>query len=338
MNLRPAACIALLAAAASAQDEVPSFHATSELMLLDVQVIHKKTQTAFGDLQAKDFDISEDGVPQKISFFGRDQLPLSIVLMFDLTQSDRFILKDLGKGARAALEHLRPEDEAAVMVYSSTGVLVGNLTTDRARTAAAITRAASMSSDEAAFFNQAVFLAASYLGQRANPSARRVLLWLTDNLPNYPTARMLAGHDKALQGALPHSEADAVRALHASQTVVMPLLLQEGFAFSNGERAMNRDREVYAHEHPSDKNYSAGDAKKYAEITGGFAFQLRGKKVQERLADIIDAIRTRYTIGYQPTESKPPGTFCRLNVALSPDAPLRPQEWDVLARAGYYRK
>ena len=337
MVLRLGALVAL-AAAAWAQDDLAAFHTTTELVQLDVQVIHKKTQTAFPDLQAKDFFILEDGRPQKITSFSRDQLPLSVMLMFDLPRSDRHILYDLGKGARAALEHLRSEDEVAVMVYASTGLLVSGLTTDRSRTVDAINSAIQTKWDEAAFFNQAVFLAASYLGRRGNPSNRRVLVWLTDNLPNYPTARRLALNAKMLKGNLPHREEEAVRALHESGTVVMPLLLQEGAAFASGERTMANDRVDYAHEHPKEKNFSPGDAKKYAEITGGFAFQVRGKKVEERLAEVIDAIRTRYAIGYQPAESKPAGSFCRVQASLSPDAPLRPQEWNVLARAGYYRR
>ena len=41
-------------------------------------------------------------------------------------------------------------------------------------------------------------------------------------------------------------------------------------------------------EHRQDQDYPPGDAYKYAEITGGFPFLLRGKKVEERLAEIID--------------------------------------------------
>jgi hypothetical protein len=91
-------------------------------------------------------------------------------------------------------------------------------------------------------------------------------------------------------------------------------------------------------EAPARKRYPAGDAHKYAEITGGLAMGMRGKNVEDRLAEVLDELRSRYTIGYHPSESKPPGTFCRLHVTLSPEAPLRPQEWTVLARAGYYRK
>jgi hypothetical protein len=95
--------VAVLATSAWGQDGTPVFGATSELVLLDVQVIHNKTNTAMSGLQAKDFEVSEDGVPQKISFFGRDQLPLSVVPLVDLTASDRGILHRLAAGAQAAL-------------------------------------------------------------------------------------------------------------------------------------------------------------------------------------------------------------------------------------------
>jgi VWFA-related protein len=329
--------IALLAAAAWGQDGKPTFRANSELVLLDVQVIHKKTNTAFGELQAKDFDLSEDAVPQKILFFGRDELPLSVILLFDLTQSERRVLGHLAAGARGALEHLNPDDEVAVMAYAAAARLIDGFTLDRDRTAAAIARAATMKSDDAAFFNEAMYQAAAQFENSGNPSGRRVVLWLTDNLPNLPTNYMLQERDKDLGGALPHTEEQAIHKLHDSRTVVMPLLLKDRL-YLWGEWTTSYDRREYAREHPNNKDYPPGDAHKYAELTGGFAFGLRGKKVEERLAEVIDSIRTRYTIGYRPAETKPPGTFCRLKVALAPGAPLRPQEWRVLARAGYYRR
>lgn len=343
-RLRPmkgwfAACITLLAVAARGQDGRPVFRATSELVLLDVQVIHNETNTAGGDLRAKDFALFEDGLPQKILFFGRDQLPLSVVLLFDLTQSDHGVLHRLSAGARSALDHLKPEDEVAVMVYAASAQLLSGFTTDRARAAAAIARAAAMKSYDAAFFNEAVYQAASQLEKSANPSSRRVILWLTDNLPNFPTNHHLQNNDKGLGGAPPHTEADAMRKLHESGTVVMPLLLKDRlWRLLLIGWTPRRDADEFSREHPDRKDYSPGDATKYAELTGGFAFSMRGKQVKERMAEMIDSLRARYTIGYRPSEEKPAGTFCRVKVELAPSAPLRPQEWRVLARTGYYRR
>lgn len=333
--------ILLLSAAAwgqaVAQDDAPVFRATSELVLLDVQVIHAKTNTAAGDLRAEDFELSEDGAPQKITFFGSDQLPLSVVLLFDLTESVRGVLHRLAAGARSALDRLKPEDEVAVMVYAAGAQTVDGFTRDHARTAAGIAKAAAMKSEDAAFFNEAVYQAAAELQRSANPSSRRVILWLTDNLPNFPTKDNLRLHDKGLDGATPHAEEEAMRTLHESGTVVMPLLLKDYFYFW-GARIFEHEEIDFAHENPGRRNYSPGDAHKYAELTGGFAMEMRGKKVEDRLAEAIDNLRGRYTIGYRPAEDKAAGTFCRVKVTLAPEAPLRPREWKVLARAGYYRR
>src|SRR6266571_3635305 len=99
MRLLSGLCFALLGASQNspiASDATPVFRTTSELVLLDAQVVHKKTRTTTGSLQKKDFQVYEDGVLQDIQFFGRDQLPLSIVLLFDLTDSVRPVLKQLG--------------------------------------------------------------------------------------------------------------------------------------------------------------------------------------------------------------------------------------------------
>jgi VWFA-related protein len=329
--------VLLLSAIVWGQDDPPVFRTTSALVLLDVQVIHAKTNAAAGDLHAQDFELSEDGAPQKITFFGRDQLPLSVVLLFDLTESVHGVLHELAKGARAALDRLKPEDEVAVMVYAAGAQSVDGFTRDHARTAAAIAKAARMKSEDAAFFNEAVYQAAAELQRSANPSSRRVILWFTDNLPNFPTKENLQTHDEGLDGEMPHSEPEGMRALHESGTVVMPLLLKDYFYFW-GARVFEHEEIDFRHENPRLRNYSAGDAHKYAELTGGFAMEMRGKKVEDRLADAIDNLRGRYTIGYRPAEEKPAGVFCKVKVGLAPEAPLRPKEWKVLARAGYYRR
>ena len=332
------AYLALFAAAACGQDSGPVFRVTSDLVLLDVQVIHNKTNTAAGDLEAKDFDLAEDGVSQRILFFGRDQLPLSVVLLFDLTQSDRRVLRQMAERARSALDHLKPEDEVAVMVYAAGTSLIDGFSSDHARTAAAIARAAATKSDDAAFFNEAMYQSAAQLEKPANPASRRVILWLTDNLPNFPTNYMVRSHDRGLAGTMPHTEEEAIRKLHESGTVVMPLLLKDRVLSWMYSLQVALDQAQFDREHPDNRDYPPGDAHKYAELTGGFAFTLRGKAVEERLAEAIDTLRGRYTIGYRPAEARPPGTFCRVKVALAPSAPLHAQEWSVLVRAGYYRK
>ena len=317
----------LLPAVAVGQDETPVFRTTSELALLDVQVIHKKTNTSTAALRREDLQVFEDGKLQQISFFSRDELPLSIVMLFDMTATSQVVLKQLAVGARTALGHLKPADEVAVMVYAAHGRVIDGFTTDRERSAAAIQRASGEDQPGGAFFNEAVWEAAELLRKSGSPSGRRVVIWLTDNLPNVATRRTDSSDGES---RTVHTEGEAIRSLHESGAVVAPLLLRSSLA-------MVMVGPLLAFEAPFRHSHPPGDAHKYAELTGGEAIGLKGKRVEERLGELIGDLRSRYTIGYRPADAKPAGTFCKVHVSLAPGSALRPQEWKVLARAGYYR-
>ncbi|HUA57504.1 MAG TPA: VWA domain-containing protein [Verrucomicrobiae bacterium] len=312
----------ILAASAAAEDQTPVFTARSELVLVDVQVLNVKNGGPAPKLSASDLMVTEEGVPQTITLFSRDEFPLSVVLLFDLTDSVRGVLKHLAEGARIALSHFKPEDEVSVMVYSGGATLVDGFTRNRDRTLQAVGRAANMTSDQPAHFNEGVYQAVMQLRNANSPANRRVIIWLTDNIPNVPFRKM----DWPV-----HTEIEAFRVLHEDGVVVAPILMKSAawavFApFIEASEASKR------------KDFPPGDAKKYAELTGGQAVGMRGKKPEERLMQLIDELRARYTIGYRPAEEQPAGTFRRIKVILSPHGLLRPKEWTVLAREGYYRK
>ncbi len=313
----------LLAATYSlrAQDETPVFRTTSELALVDVQVINNRNGAPAPLLHIKDVRLSEEGVPQDIVVFSRDEFPLSVVLTFDLTESVQGVLRRLAEGAQSALEHLKPSDEVAVMAYAGKVRVLDAFTTDRRRTVAAIRAAAEMKTDEPAHFNEAMYQAAAQLKQASSAANRRVIIWLTDNLPNVPYRKEFPAH----------TEVEAFRALHEENAVVAPILMKSRFWAVMGPL-------ITLPESTKAKAFPPGDARKYAELTGGQAVGMRGKKPEERLAQLIDELRARYTIGYRPSDPQPAGTFRRIRVELAPDGPLRPKEWTVHAPAGYYRK
>jgi len=320
--VRVASLLALVALPLlSAQENIPVFHSTSELVLVDVQVLNAKTHVPGPLLQARDFEVSEEGVRQEFLQFSRDEFPLSVILLFDLTDSDQAVLKRLAQGAKTALEHFKATDEVAVMVYSGHATLVDGFTTDRVRTLHAIEKAATMNSDEPAYFNEGIYRAALQLRQSTSPANRRVVIWLTDNIPNVPWRP----EDP------PHTEVEAFRALHEEGVVVAPILLKSPLWAILGPL-------VQASEASHKKAFPPGDARRYAELTGGQAVGLRGKQPEARLAQLIDELRARYTIGYRPSDPQPAGTFREIQVKLVPSKKMRPRQWVVLARQGYYSK
>lgn len=324
--------IPALLALALAQDPPPVYRAASNLVLVDAQVIHNRTKTSAPPLERRDLEVYEDGVLQEIKYFSRDELPVSVVLLFDLTGTSRRVLWPLAAGAKNVVTHFKPQDEVAVMAYLDAARLIGDFTTDRRQTVRDIdrTRRADEEKNTAAFFNEAVYQAAMHLRSNGRPGNRRVIIWLTDNLSNVPDEMTRVHLGRNVPKGELHTEQEARRALHEAGIMVAPLLAQAPLQLI--------DRQRMAADGLWAKFAPPGDARKYAEWTGGQVTELRGKGVDQRLADLIDELRSTYTIGFQASEGKPAGTFCKLRVTVAPNGRLRPQEWNVLARDGYYRK
>lgn len=312
------------------QASEPVFRVDVRMVQVDAQVLNKKTRHVAPLLKQEDFQVLEDDVPQKISSFSQDKLPLSVVFLVDLTDSVRPVLQSLGEGALEALEHLKPEDEVAVMVYAASTQVLQGPTTDRALAVAAIKKASRMASDEAAFFNEGIFRAAEQLASSGNPASRRVIIWLTDNVPNIPSENAIPlRYRRSLKGAMPHSQKDAVTELLRTGAVVCSLVKQSEESYSGEQRLMAHPAERMLH--------PPGEVYKYAAATGGQVIEYKKKELNEKLAALIDDLRMRYSLGYHPSAQKPRGKFCAIKVKLAPEARKAVGDVVVEARQGYYR-
>jgi VWFA-related protein len=324
------AALILAAQPAPAQTAVPTYRVTVNVEVVDAQVIHKKTGQAVTSLKREDFQVYEDKVLQQITSFSQDELPMSIVLLFDLTDSVRPVLKPLAAGAMEALEHLRPQDEVSVMVYAASVKLLQDATTDRALAAAAIAKASRMESSEAAFFNEGIFQAAAQLGKITDPNVRRVIIWFTDDVPNVPSEDVRARLGRSVSPGTLHTEQQAMAKIFRTGAVVCTLLKRS--EISDREDA-NRDsaRIVGA------MLYPPGEVYKYARATGGQVIEVGGKKLKTRLAELIDDLRLRYSLSYHPSGQKPKGTFCSIQIKLAPEIKKTQKDLVVEAKQGYYR-
>jgi len=305
-----------------------AYRVTTRLVLVDAQVLDKKTKVPVNTLKPDDLEVYEDGVQQQISLFSQDELPLSVVLLFDLTDSVRPVLKPLAEGAQRALEHLKPEDEVAVMVYAATAHIIQDFTTDRSQAAAAIARASRMESGEAAFFNEALFKAAEHLSSR--PNARRIIIWLTDDVPNIPSEEIKVRYARSLGKYEPHSEKEAFEELFRTGTLVCTLLKRSEISDQESAR---RDSQTIMNR----MLYPPGEVYKYTQMTGGRVVESSGKKLDRQLAGLIDEIRLRYCLGYRPSSAKARGKYCAIKVKLSPELRKSQKNLVVEAKSGYYR-
>ena len=107
---------ALLGVVTRAQD-APTFRAGVESVRIDVLVT--ENGRAIRGLQATDFAITDNGVVQQVDLIGFDQLPLNVVMAFDLSNSmTSQRLGHLRSGAQAVLAGLRRDDRAALLTFN----------------------------------------------------------------------------------------------------------------------------------------------------------------------------------------------------------------------------
>src|SRR5579864_2149889 len=77
------------------------------LVLVDATVKTKSGQI-MANLKKDDFEVREDGVTQKLDVFSRDELPLDVALVLDLSDSIGPFLGPLRDAATVALGALKP--------------------------------------------------------------------------------------------------------------------------------------------------------------------------------------------------------------------------------------
>ena len=126
-----------LAAATAAQE--PRFSARIEGVRVDVLVTDGGRPLA--GLQADDFDVRDNGVRQRIELVSLADVPVNVVLAFDVSASVAGArLAALTQAGRALLEGLAPDDAAALITFNHAVVQQVPLTRQIADVRAALAR------------------------------------------------------------------------------------------------------------------------------------------------------------------------------------------------------
>ena len=110
-----AAALAMSVAFDAAQ--VPTFRSRIDSVRVDVLVTEDRRVVR--GLRASDFEITDNGVAQQVEFLSFAELPLNVILSFDMSQSVRGERLDhLRLAAHAVLDGLGPDDRAALLTFN----------------------------------------------------------------------------------------------------------------------------------------------------------------------------------------------------------------------------
>ena len=260
----------------------------TDLVLLDVTVLDPSNRPVM-DLKRDEFAVMEDKVPQKIEFFSRDQVPVSLVYAIDTSGSMRPKLDTVVKAAINLAKQSRSGDEMAVIEFKDQPELLEEFTQD---VNDVIDTLNSLVASRQTAMLDALYLAADYANKNGK-NRRKAVLLVTDGLDNdsYYKFNEVVNHLREIE--------------------VQIYLI--GFISD-----LDRDGGLFK---KSAKDKAETLLNKLAEETGGKAFYPREISEVHNIAQQISTdLRTQYSIGYYPTNTKKDGSFRSVKVQVNADS------------------
>ncbi|HUK32140.1 MAG TPA: VWA domain-containing protein [Candidatus Acidoferrum sp.] len=274
-----------------------------KLVMVDATV-KTKAGAIMSDLKKGDFEIREDGVPQKIEVFSRDELPLNVALVLDLSDSIGPFLGPLRDAANTALAALKPDDQVALFTFSTEAEMRVPLTKDKAKIAEMIS---TFQARGATNINDGIFVAAQYLLRSPN-RGRRVIILISDDV----------GTSAGGQGTR-----DIVTECIAADTVLYNLKIP-------GDNPAGTL--LYASTVPG-----LVEIHKVMDQTGGELFDVKNvANLDDAFRALIARIKTRYTIGYYTKASGVEGKPHKLDVTLASSFGKKGHDYNIMAKNSFY--
>jgi Ca-activated chloride channel family protein len=273
------------------------------LVLVDATVKTKAGQI-MDNLKKEDFEVREDGKPQKLEVFSRDAIPLSVALVLDLSDSIGPFLGPLREAARTTLASLKPEDEVALFTFSTEAQMRVPFTHDKDEIAQEI---GTFKAGGATNINDGIFLAAQYL-LTGPPNGRRVIILISDDV----------GTSAGGEGTK-DIVTEAVAAGAALYNLKIP-----------GDNPMATL--LYSYRVPG-----LVEIHKVMDQTGGEIFDVKDvKDLNATFGALIQRIKTRYTLGYYTSATGELGKPHKLDVRLAPSFGAKGKNYTVLSKNGFF--
>ena len=258
--------------------QATTFHADTRLVVLHVTVTDSHGELVT-NLDRGAFNVREDGRSQAITFFRRDDVPISLGLIIDNSGSMRSLRASVEGAALAFVRASNPLDEVFVLNFADKPHIDVPFTNDIRVLETGVARVDSIGGTA---LRDAILVADRYLGDHAGHD-RRALLVITD------------GNDNASAA----SPAQLRRVIEQRGAAIFAVRL--------------------VHEKPSpDVLRSDDELEHLSELTGGVMRHAAAiSDVKRTVLQIADQIRKEYTIAYTPANQKLDGSYRAVKVKVT---------------------
>lgn len=263
-----------------AQDDSDVVHVNSDLVVLNITVTNKNG-AYIHNLRRQDFHVFEDGKPQTVSTFSREETPFAVTLLLDTSGSMENRMSLARAAAARFLDGLREADTAAVYHFDDEVMQVQEFSTSHDLNDSIFGYGAKGMTA----LNDAIVQAAKDLNARAEK--RKAIVILSDGEDTSSRTSM----EKALSTAL--TVGATIYAVDmAGADVDRPSLV----ARHGGGTAL--------------KTMTAKSGGRYIATPGG-------QSMRDAFAQIIEELSNQYTVGYQPTNKLKDGKWRTIDVKIS---------------------
>ena len=258
-----------------------------DLVTLDVTVLDAAGNKPVLDLKQDQFQVFEDKTQQKIEFFGREQVPVSVVFAIDTSGSMKPKLDTVIKASVNLVKEGRTGDEMAVIEFKDQPDLLSEFTEDANEITDTLQN---LTGSGRTAMLDALYLAADYAHKEAR-NRRRAVILVTDGLDKNSYYKF----------------EEVVERLRETDVQIYLIGFTNDLA-NDGAWVFKK----------SDKDKAEGLLNRLAGETGGRAFFPKELAEVHTIAQAISTdLRTQYSIGYYPTNQTKDGTYRPIRVQVN---------------------
>ena len=239
-------------------------------------------------LTQKDFKIFEDGVQQQVTSFETQDAPFASVILIDTSGSMEERISIARSAAINFLDGLRPDDVASIYRFDSETSLVQEFSDSRDVS----DKIFDLKARGMTVLNDAIYKATADLKGRSEP--RKAIIVISDGAD---TMSKVSG-DKALKAAL-------------GENITIYTVDMSTVEMGNVTRRQ-----------------SQGVLRNFAEKTGGFFISTdNGIAMRDALKNIVNELRTQYTLAFEPANLKRDGKWHALEIRVArPNLTIRTRQ------------
>lgn len=263
------------------------------MVTVPVAVTDHDGKSATG-LTARDFQIFEDGVRQEIAFFLSTEVPITVELMLDVSDSTESNLREIQDAATAFVDQLRPGDQIGVIAFDSGIRELAPPVSGRQDTYDAIRSARTGGGTR--LYDALDFALTRRLTQVRR---RRAVILFTD------------GVDVDSKISLEQS----MRAVEESGVFIYPVQYKR--PPTSITPAAGGGIDVSRHSYKGDQNKADFYLRSIAKNTGARFYMAEDKKsLAKSFSQIAEELRRQYDLGYYPSAPAKPGQRVKIKVTV----------------------